>query len=162
MIKWSERPSEVRFLLNPAFCGRIVYATIMEYEKYTDNSMPFPLVYLTLPLVLHRKTREKINSKTAFTNWIQKNPQLLIGFAKRAKDLVPITNEAIEMLLQTHKIFIDRKGGLKINISVKRLSKTKYVDREVKECIVKAEHVARWFATTGKVEIIYINLGVKP
>ncbi len=162
MIKWSERPSEVKFLLNPAFCARIIYATLLEYEKHTGNPIPFPLVYLILPLVLHKKTREKINSKTAFTNWVQTNAQLIIGFEKRAKDLVPITNEAIELLFQTQKICMSSRGTVEINSFAKKLSKRNFVDEEVKECITKAEHVARWFAKTGKTETVYISLGVKP
>lgn len=27
MVSWQERPSEVSYLLNPAFCGRIIYNT---------------------------------------------------------------------------------------------------------------------------------------
>ena len=162
MIQWSERPSELRYLLNPAFCARVLYASFAEYEKHTGTPMPFPLVYLVLPLVLHKRTREAISSRTAFLNWIQNNPKLMIGFGKRAKELVPITNEALEFLIQAKRINVTLDGNIVINGSEKKLSKTKFTDSEVRECILKAEHVARWFAITGKVQTIYISLGVRP
>ena len=54
------------------------------------------------------------------------------------------------------------RGTVEINSFAKKLSKRNFMDEEVKECITKAEHVARWFAKTGKTETVYISLGVKP
>lgn len=156
------RANEVAFLLNPAFCGRILYSTIKTYNKVINRAFPFPLVYLVFPLVLHKGTRININSKTQLIAWTQKNPSLLIDFSKRAKGLVPITNEAIEFLLQTEKIILTSNGELEIAPGSRALSKTKYIDSEISECLLKSEHVARWFASTGKVETIYIALGVRP
>ncbi|WP_442969853.1 three component ABC system middle component [Roseburia sp. AM23-20] len=50
------RTHEVAFLLNPAFCGRILYSTIRTYNEKTNRAFPFPLIYLVLPLVLHKET----------------------------------------------------------------------------------------------------------
>ena len=162
MIPWSKRPSEVRYLLNPAFCGRIIYSAILKYYKCSEQSFPLPLIYLILPLVLHKNTRELIHSRTAFTNWIQKNPKVLIGFSRRAREMVDITNEAIEYLLQAKYILINSNGEFIINTELKQMSKTKFTNAEVKECISKAEHVGKWFANTVKIENIYISLGVRP
>ena len=98
MKVWSERAQEIAFLLNPAFCGRILYSTIKTYANNSHRALPFPLIYLVLPLVLHKSTREKINSRTQLLVWIQKYPELLIDFPQRARDLVPITNETLEFL----------------------------------------------------------------
>lgn len=162
MNRWSMRTPEVAYLLNPAFCGRILYSSIKEYRKVSHKAFPFPLVYLVLPLVLHKQTRINISSRTQLLVWIQKNAKLLIDFPRRAKDLVPITNEAIEFLLQTEKVILTLNGELKICHTSRPLSKNQYADCEIKECIKKAEHIARWFASTGRTETIYINLGVRP
>lgn len=156
------RTHEVAFLFNPAFCGRIIYATIKTYNEKAKRAFPFPLVFLILPLVLHRETRNNINSRTQLLLWVQKYPQLLIGFPQRARELVPITNEAVEFLLQTGKIYLTPSGELEVSPGTRALSKTKFVDDEIIECIKKGEHVAKWFATAGKTETIYIELGVKP
>lgn len=162
MREWSKRPEEVRNLMNPAFCGRIIFAAVAEYQKKTNRTFPFPLVYLILPLVLPRQIREKIDSRTKLTNWVQNNQELIYNFAKRANDLIEITNEALEFMMQAGYISITDSGEIEKTITVGSISKTKNSDIEVKECITKAENVARWFATTGAVEIIYFCLGVRP
>lgn len=162
MKSWDKRTHEVAFLFNPAFCGRIIYATIKTYNEKTKRAFPFPLVFLILPLVLHRETRNNINSRTQLLLWGQKYPHLLIGFPQRAKELVPITKEAVEFLLQTGKIYLTPNGELEVSPGIRALSKTKFIDDEIAECIKKGEHVAKWFASAGKTETIYIELGVKP
>ena len=161
MRNWSNRTREIAYLLNPAFCSRLLYATIKEYEKKTTHSFPFPLVYLILPLVLHKETREAINSRTQLPQWVQLNQRLMIGLGRRTKDLVPITNEALEFLLQSKMVHLSDDGTLTAP-SKRGLSKTRFVNSEITECIIKCEHVARWFANTGKIETIYICLGVRP
>jgi len=94
--------------------------------------------------------------------WLQKHEYLLIGFAKRAEQLVPITNEAVELLLQSDFISITTSGELEFNIAKQTLSKSRFTDDEVKECITKSEHVAKWFAKAGKPGTIYVSLGVRP
>ena len=162
MKSWNERTHEIAYLLNPAFCGRLLYAAIKEYECKKQHAFPFPLVYLVLPLVLHKQTRTRISSRTQLLQWIQDNQYLLIGFARRTKELVVITNEALELLLQSGIIQITQSGGLSIAKTLRSLSKTRFVNSEISECIIKSEHVARWFASTGKSETIYISLGVRP
>jgi len=156
------RTHEVAFLLNPAFCGRVIYSTIRTYCEKTNRGFPFPLTYLILPLVLHKGTRSCINSKTKLIVWVQRYPQLLIDYPQRTRELVPITNEAIEFLLQTGKIFLNSNGELEILPTSRALSKTRFADGEIADCLKKGEHVAKWFATTGRVETIYIILGVRP
>lgn len=108
------------------------------------------MIYLVLPLVLHKQTRINISSRTQLLVWVQKYSQLLIDFPRRTRELVPISNEAIEFLLQTGKIVLTPNGELEIVPTSRTLSKTKYADSEVKECLTKAEHVAKWFASAGK------------
>jgi hypothetical protein len=161
MLSWEDRPKEIAFLLNPAFCGRLIYGTIHSYYSEIKRPFPFVLVYLILPLLLHKKTRSLISSKTQFINWAQNHEECLIQFPERAKDLVEITNEALEFLLQCNLLSFTASAELKIALG-HSISKTKFVDPEVKECVTKSEHIGRWFARTGSVDIAYITLGVKP
>ena len=77
------RSQEVAFLLNPAFCGRVLYSTIKVYKEKKNKAFPFPLIYLVLPLVLHKETRIHINSKTKLQLWVQRYPQFLIDFPRK-------------------------------------------------------------------------------
>ena len=160
MKSWNNRATEIAFLLNPAFCGRIIYHSLTEYSKERGTDMPYPLVYLILPLVLHKKTRLNITSRTQMQIWIQKYPELVINFPERARDLIGITNEAIEFLLQTNCIKINDKAELESKN--KTMSKTQFTDDEIQDCIKKSEHVGRWFARAGTIETIYSCWGVRP
>lgn len=162
MREWEYRPDEVKYLLNPAFCGRVIYAAIAEYQKSTRRDFPFPLVYLILPLVLPRQIRIEISSRTQLLNWVQRHQELIFNFGKRASDLIEITNEAVEFMMQTGFLKLTDNGELSKKITAGALSKKKYTDSEVIECLNKAEHVGRWFAGVGKVETIYTSLGVRP
>ena len=46
MNSWNKRTREVAYLLNPAFCGRMLYSAINAYSIKTKRAFPFPLVYL--------------------------------------------------------------------------------------------------------------------
>lgn len=162
MKNWENRATEIAYLLNPAFCGRIIYHAINTYQQESKRPMPFPLVYLILPMVLHRKTRERIKSVTQMQIWIQRNPEMLIGFADRAKNMVPITNEAVEFLMQSGIITLTNNAELELAQLFKSLSASKYTNDEIKECISKSSSVAKWFAKAGTVETIYISWGVRP
>jgi len=162
MKQWNERSTEIAYLLNPAFCGRLLYKTISKYNQEAKRPFPFPLVYLVLPLLLHRRTREAISSRSKLLLWIQNNESLLISYADRAKQLVPITNEAIEWLLQCNCVRFTASAELEISPTTPSLSKTKFTDDEVKDCLNKSEHIAKWFVNAGKTETIFIALGVRP
>lgn len=162
MRAWVYRPDEVKNLLNPAFCGRVIYGTVAEYQKSTNRDMPFPLVYLILPLILPRQIRNEISSRSQMVNWVQRHQELVFNFGKRASDLVEITNEAVEFMIQTGYMKLTENGELSKVITAGVLGKTKHTDLEVTECLKKAEHVGRWFAAAGKVETIYTCLGVRP
>lgn len=162
MKNWESRATEIAYLLNPAFCGRIIYHTIQAYQQESKRPMPFSLVYLILPMVLHRKTRERIKSVTQMQIWIQRNPELLIGFADRARNMVPITNEAVEFLINSGIIALTNNAELELAKMFKSLSVSKYTNDEIKECIGKSSSVGKWFAKAGTVETIFISWGVRP
>lgn len=162
MRKWEERSLETKYLLNPAFCSRMLYATILEYESKSGRPLPFPLIYLILPLVLHKRTREKISSSTKLLNWTQTNQELLIGFPARAKEFVEITNESIEFLLCSGMVQINDTGEIIRTPDIRKLNETEYLNEEIKQCVRKSQHVARWFIGAGTTENIYACLGVRP
>lgn len=162
MLEWSKRSKEVAYLLNPAFCGRIIFSCIEKYRLETNSSFPFTLVYLILPLVLHKNTRDSIKVRMKFYNWIQTNPEMLIGFSKRTKELIDITNETLEFLMQCNLLKIGKQGNIEIVQKIPKNNETQYIDQEVKECIQKSEIIGKWFARAGKTEMIYISMGVRP
>lgn len=160
---WKRRVPEIAYLLNPAFCSLVLYTAIFEYQKKIKNSFPYPLIYLVLPVVLHKNTRERINSRTNMTVWLQKYPEVLIGFADRAKSLVPFANENLDFLFHRNIISINEgKLSIETTISKSKLDILTSSDLEIDDCIKKAGHIGRWFALMGAEENIFIAWGVMP
>lgn len=162
MLDWENRAPEVKYLLNPAFCGRLIYTVLKEYEKQKNAPMPFPLVYLILPLVLHKQTRDTISSSTRLLNWIQTHQNLLIGFASRVRGMIDITNETLDFLLGLGIVQISNSGSFVRTDVIDKLSENKFCNEEIKECINKSKHIAKWFAKAGSVTTIYVYFGVRP
>lgn len=163
MIEWNKRTPEIANLLNPAFCALILYSTIGEYQKKEKKGLPFSLVYLVLPIILHCRTRSRVNSRRNMIVWLQDNPDVLVGFPQRARSLVPFTNEALEFLLSRKYVMITGQGLEIIKpISQSKINAYLSGDSEVTECIKKSEHVGRWFSNMRAEENIYIAWGVRP
>ena len=87
-IPWSERTPETANLLNPAFCAAILYAEVAEYQKKATSGMAFPLLYLILPILLHQDTRSRVDSRTNMLVWLQRHPDVLVGFPEIAGFIV--------------------------------------------------------------------------
>lgn len=163
MNTWENRVPEIAYLLNPAFCAVILYNAVFEYQQKREREFPITLIYLVLPILLHKPTRDRVNSRSNMVKWIQTHQDVLIGFPKRVTSLIPFTNEALEFLL--HQKILDipegTAGGLVLNKELPK-SKMKGAVDEVKECYNKARHVGKWFAVMGAEENIYAAWGVRP
>ena len=99
MKRWDHRPFEVRNLFNPAFCGLVLFKALLGYEEENPDGMPYSLALLVLPLCLHKDSRLVLadNSRSYLLKTVENNPQLLVGFAARASDLMPFSLEAFHV-----------------------------------------------------------------
>src|SRR5262245_13069905 len=105
MKPWSQRPSEIANNLNPAFCGWLLREATEGYCSVTPAGIPFPLVFLILPVVLHRPTRALLprSTVTALRPWLRAHPEARIGLAERAAELAEITRDAV-LFLTSHRL----------------------------------------------------------
>lgn len=160
MRRWEERPSEVAYLLNPAFCGEVIRRCIRKYQE-TSGAMPYPLVFLVLPIVLHKKTRERVVPRKQMHTWVQENQDVRLGFGDRARQLLRITSEALTFLIQTGAVTIDEHASLTV-VKGRRRKVPEQRSGEIEDCYSKAELVGRWFSRSGTVATIFTMWGVKP
>jgi hypothetical protein len=158
---WNKRTSEIANLFNPAFSASVIYSVVFEYQKQRGEPLPFVLIYLILPIILHKTTRERINSKTNMIVWVRKFPDVLINFSQRARSMTSFANEAIEYLL-LNKIVAFNGSNISISRTLSKAAMQKTTDDEILECYKKSEHLGRWFAQVGVEENIYAAWGVKP
>ena len=163
MNKWNNRSDEIAYLINPAFSASLIYLVIREYSNKSKEGLPFSLIYLILPILLHKKTREIVNSRSNMVKCIQENQEILVGFSKRANSLIDFTNEAIEFLLSRKVIIFDGdKIRASASISLQKFSDIEGKDEEIKDCFLKAGNLGRWFLNMKTEENVYIAWGVKP
>ena len=112
MRSWQERPIEYANLLNPAFCSILLQKAIRGYQKQKQQDMPYPLIFLVLPIILHSSTRQVLprDTRTKLHIWLQRQPEVRAGFSDRAKNLVPYAKEALIFGMQTGIIDISASG----------------------------------------------------
>lgn len=161
--------SEVARLLNPAFCSLLLQTSIYSYENIDERGMPYSLLFLVLPLVLHQSTRQLLPKKSTSKMhlWLQNNPSVRIGFANRVSQLVPITKEALRFSLAKRLAIAVRDTDRFSSVGVPRqfpfrsgaLSTS---SQEIKSIQRKSAMVGKWFARSGKPATIYIHWGISP
>jgi len=170
MKEWSERPVELANLLNPAFCGYLLYAAILSHQSARGNKgMPFGLAFLILPLVLHHQTRQVLPGTTATSmiSWLQRNPGARIDFGRRVRSVVPYTREALMFLMERGLIATNATGDLiataqtfpRTQASINRIERG---SEEVASCASKSRILGRWFALSGDAATVFALLGVQP
>lgn len=161
MKPWKDRPKEVANNFNPAFCGEIIYYALEEYYKEKKAGFPFLLLFLVLPIVLHKETRRKITSSRGYMSvWLHQNQEVKVDFARRANQLLDITIEAYLFLVAYKVIKVENE---KIYIYTKlQKRKNELLHEETKDCIEKAKVIGRWFARNKDTATIYVMWGVRP
>jgi hypothetical protein len=162
MKAWNQRPFEIRNLFNPAFCGVVLHRALTGYEEENELGMPFSLALLVLPLCLHKDTRQVLseNSRGYFLKAVEKNPRVLVGFAERAKHLLPFTMEALGFLMEHGCFVVNEQGHLR---TVERSLRKKVTgsDESVESQRV-AKFIGKEFARISDRVTIFTSLGVRP
>ena len=162
MKRWDQRPFEVRNLFNPAFCGLILFRSMQGYEEETPAGMPFSLSLLVLPVCLHKDSREVIadTPRSHLLKTAEKNPQLLVGLAGRASDLMPYALEAFGLLMERGCFVVSQDGRLKTVPDKVRKGVTG--TSESISCQRVARIIGREFARIADRVTVYTTFGIRP
>jgi len=162
MKRWDKRPFEIRNLFNPAFCGLILFRALQGYEEENPDGLPFSLSLLVLPLCLQKDSRKVIadSPRSYLLKTVEKNPQLLIGFADRASDLMPFALEAFGLLMERECFVVSQDGRMKTVSGRVRKSVTG-TDESV-SCQRVARIIGKEFARIADRVTIYTTFGVRP
>lgn len=162
-VSWSERPPEQARLLNPAFLGVTTWCCARGHAAVAGG-LPYALAFVAAPIVLHRATREDLPRavSTSMAAWLGEHPEALVGFAARARALVPLVREGL-LFASIGRMLTLNDGRLR---SAKRPSSMVAFEREataeVRSCLKKAEFVGKWFAGSGGYTTIMALWGVAP
>jgi len=165
MKPWPLRTQEEAHLFNPAFCCAVLTLAISTYATRGTARMPFPLAFLVLPIILHKRTREDLprSTTTSLAAWMQQNQEVRLQFHERVMALKPHTKEAIRFGVQHKWLELQHDGELSATQGTARIrAKTDALNGEAKECAAKAALVGKWFSSAGTAETVMTLWGVRP
>lgn len=160
---WKERPQIVAALANPAFCGKILHNCFKAYSGQTQSTFPYALCFFTLPIILHKRTRDLLPSSSRKTlhAWFNENNELKIGLPNRIRGYIPYTKESIMFLIANNAISINDSGGIEMS-RITNTFKTEEDETELLDCFKKSETLGKILAKSGNVSTIYSIIGVRP
>lgn len=163
-VSWSDRPIEQARLFNPAFLAALIWACARGYDSINNQGIPYPLLFVAIPVVLHKPTRTRLPRaiSTSLATWLGENPQVHIHFVQKATSLVPLVKEAI--LFGTNGQLLEVSSSQIIATSQPRSMNgfLRQATDEVKDCMAKAKFVGRWFASSGDYITVMALWGVTP
>ena len=162
MKRWDQRPFEIRNLFNQAFCGLILFRALQGYEEENPDGMPFSLTLLVLPMCLQKDSRQVIadNPRSYLLKTVEKNPQLLVGFADRTITLLPFAFEAFGLLMERGCFVVSQDGRLKTVPG--RVRKSVTGTNESISCQRVARIIGKEFARIADRVTVYTTFGVRP
>lgn len=166
MRAWAERVVEEAHLLNPAFGAALLAEATDNYSNKVQHGLPFSMMFLVLPIVLHEKTRQALpkTTLTVLLPWVQEHRENLVGFPERVRLLQPVTREALLFGLQTEILILSDSGQIKIGDRRKTVTarRTPFFTQEATECIERSGFLGRWFAASGPDSNIFSAWGIAP
>jgi len=165
MKTWTARPKEEAYLLNPAFCCTTLAAAISGYATVRQEGVSFPLAFLFLPIVLHKRTRDRLppNTRTSMAAWLQENSDARVLFYERLVSLKPHTQEALQFGMLVDWIVLRDGGFLGTTLSESDVNRSilKLAD-EARKCVMRARFLGKWFASAGATHTVMAFWGVRP
>lgn len=161
MKRWDQRPFEIRNLFNPAFCGLVLFRALHGYEEEDARGMPFSLSLLVLSLCLHKDSREVIagSSRSYLLKTIEKNQQVMVGFADRVTKMLPFTFEGFGLLMERGCITVTDDGRIKTVPN--KVRKTVSGTDETISCQRVARIVGKEFARIADRVTVYTTFGIR-
>lgn len=163
---WDQRPREEANLFNPAFCAVVLSVFVKEFQKAKGSACPYALLFCALALALHGKTRRALPRTTLMSlySWRERNPEVLLGFADRARSLRPVVQEALRFAIHRTALSFAEDGGVVIGARPLSLGKTfeDGITEDALECVTTARMLGRWLAKAGTTSTIMAAWGVKP
>ncbi|MEM8641398.1 MAG: three component ABC system middle component [Cyanobacteria bacterium P01_G01_bin.54] len=163
-LPWMERPTEVARLFNPAFLATLLWFCARGYSDIDVQGIPYPLIFVAIPVVLRKSTREKLprTTRTNLLGWLANNPESQVRFAEQAAYLVPLIKEGVLFATNGNRLELSNLRLLVVSEPENLGTFLKQASTEVGDCTKKAEFVGRWFAKSGDYKTVMALWGVMP
>ncbi len=127
--------------------------------------MPYPILFMFLPIALHKPTRETLPAsvRTSLADWLQENAAARVLFFERLVSLKPHTRESLHFGLLSDWFVFTNDGLVQTKKSEKEINKAvQIVTEESRECILRAKFLGKWFASAGTPQTVMALWGIQP
>ncbi len=160
---------EIERLLNPAYCACILARYAYSYQVARAHSsspgVPYPLIFLCLPLTLHAATRTEVNRHRrtyGIHRLVRENPTLVIQLAERIKGFTTITKEALLFGIKYDLLSFNTESVAIACIDkiLRQITKST-LSEEAMQPINAAELIGAWFSQLTVAEV-FLHLGIQP
>lgn len=163
--EWGVRPREQANLFNPAFLALLIERSAKGHEERSGNGLPWPLVALALPVVLHKETREALPERvtSSMAAWTGANPLLVAPLIDRARSLGPLVRESLLFGL-SHQLVILEGDRLRSGSLAKRKPNSPWREPtdDFRSCATAASFFGRWCAVSGLPATVFALWGARP
>lgn len=155
-------PADAAALFNPAYCAAILHRLCSGYQFSGESGIPYALPFLALPIVLHEASAECLpqSARSRLHSWLLDNPEILIGFADRARSLAPFVRDAISFALKYQVIQLvgsDRLAASK-STQVAKWEKQPYNSVTAKRAVI----LGKLLSQINEVSTVFTLFGVRP
>jgi len=114
---------EVKAIQNPALGAMLLWRSCVGYqsESATSAPMPIPLLFLVLPIVLHKQTAELLSSTQErsglrkftekFQTAAQSKTDLLLALGPRARTMRQLSQDSLQIAVAKSLIALDTESA---------------------------------------------------
>lgn len=159
------RSQEEKNLFNPPFCSLLLTLAVDDYVRAAGRGMPYPLAYLTLPIVLHKPTRDALPSRTtkSLSSWLEENQEMKVSFVDRTIALGEFIRAAILFGCRHNALTFNSDGLLESRTKPRGIGPYRAsATDEVRDCLARAQFLGRWMASAGDIATVMALWGVRP
>lgn len=127
-----------------------------------DDGVEFPLLFLPLPILLSslRETMAHTNRRTGFYAWLERHPELRVGFADRVERMAPITRRAVMYGARIQIITAGPDGRFRAADSVRHTTLARAGDA-VRPLFPLARRLGAWIGEVGAARDTLYALGLR-
>jgi hypothetical protein len=159
------RSPEEANLLNPAFLATLIDSAATGHRELATAGLPWPLAFLALPAVLHKRTRESLprDIRSSMAGWVRSHPLEVQEIAERAPAVRATISQAIVFGLAHGTIVRDGSTLLPGRRARKRRDEAwREPTEDFTACATRARFFGRWCAVSGTPATVFALWGLRP
>ena len=152
--------TELDIVQNPAIGAYLIWQFTLGYQTSGADSVPVPLAFLVLPMLLHRPTFDEIVSTRKasglplFAAKFDKEREILMGIHGRAMQLRPLTLQSIGVAGTSKLVRIDYEAAAIHGYPLDLLGVRKpTLPERLKGFASAADKIGHWFSNLGLPQI---------